>query len=352
MKYNVHNDSCIKDLSVKNKTRDLIRKQINRLSRFGSNYPKELNLDIYFSKDVHDMYQISALVRLKEDIVIVREQDEKAEDCIYKLFDRLKLTLSRKIHKERKNHLRSKRQKRLITLEENLEELQHLKQEKSRDVFNHLLKLLLSDVARYIRRRLKSAEMTSSVKKGKFKLQELLDELYLIIYENVGDIPVNTTESHIWLFQKVDEYLDQKFKELEFEKENFERIENIVDREFELLEEKYTVDAEDEIVPLEDIDHDIAQPDIYMVNDLFLEDSENNLLNDLTLKFNQEEIHGIIEVELAKLPLKKRTIMDLFLINQMTVEEISDIRNCPLKEVDKIVKEVSKDIKKKLSFLL
>ncbi len=40
--------------------------------------------------------------------------------------------------------------------------------------------------------------------------------------------------------------------------------------------------------------------------------------------------------------------MDLFLVNQMTVNEIASVKKIPEQEVECIIEQVSKDLKKKL----
>jgi DNA-directed RNA polymerase specialized sigma subunit len=56
----------------------------------------------------------------------------------------------------------------------------------------------------------------------------------------------------------------------------------------------------------------------------------------------------LIGKEVTKLPVKSRTIMDLFLVNQMTVNEIASVKKIPEQEVECIIEQVSKDLKKKL----
>jgi ribosome-associated translation inhibitor RaiA/DNA-directed RNA polymerase specialized sigma24 family protein len=352
MEYRIHNDACIEDKQERKKSEELIRQHIEKVKRFVDNYPKQMVVDFYFNKINKTDYSISVVIKLKENIILIKEKGNDIEASIHKLIDRLKVALSRKIHKERKEYLYRRKSIQLMALNDSLNEIISIKENETRDLFNQLLKMLLNDIAKYMKRRIKSAEMTSAIKRGKFKLQELLDELYLIIYERIYDIPRDGLKSNIWLYQQADELLERKFNELRFEKENFERLESLVEAEYESLEESFTVDAEEEIIPMEEQDGYEQIADTYVAHDLFVGEDENSLLDEITLKVNQAQIHGIIEMELSKLPLLKRTIMDLYLINQMTIDEISSIKNISGAEVESVLDEVCSDLKLKLISML
>jgi DNA-directed RNA polymerase specialized sigma24 family protein len=284
--------------------------------------------------------------------VLIKEKGNNIETCINILFDRLKVTLSKKINKERKEYLYRRKNNQMIALNESLEEIISTKVNETRELFNQLLKILMNDIAKYMKRRIKSAELTSAIRRGRFTLQELLDELYLLIYDRIYDIPRDPLKSNIWLYRLADDFLDRKLNEIKFEKENFERLESLVEAEYASMEESFTVDADEEIIPMEELDGYEQMANMYAVSDFFVDEDENSLLDEITLKVNQEQIHQIIERELSKLPLLKRTILDLYLLSQMTIGEISSIKNISEAEVESIIDEVSKDLKLKLYSVL
>jgi DNA-directed RNA polymerase specialized sigma24 family protein len=215
-----------------------------------------------------------------------------------------------------------------------------------------LLKDLAKELPKYIKRRIKAAEMTSAVKKGKFKIQELLDELYLMVYDRLESLPESTTAMNNWLYQLADELLEKLFRELEFEKNHFQDLERIVETEYQSQKEEYTEDGEEDIIPVEEWDEYQKMPDWYAADDLIFGEDENSLLDDITLKLNQKEIHELIEKELAKYPAFKRTIMDLYLLGQFSVEEIAETKWISVSEVEEIIHEVNQDMKKKLALLI
>lgn len=351
MRYIINNEKSIRNEAERKAARKIIGKQIRRLDRITRNYPKPVVVDFYFNMADRNTYLLSAVINLKGDMIYLKEKDQNIEAVIHSLFDRMKLTLSRKIHKERKEYLHRRKQRQYAAFIENLPELQELKKEETRPVFNQLLKIILNDVARYIRQRIKSAEMTTAVKRGRFKIQELLDELYMRIYDRIDSIPEDEIKVRTWLYHLADEILQEKFREIEFEDQHFEQLEKIVDAEYRSMEESFTADGEQEIIPLDEADGYEQMADWYSAEDLVYGEDEDTLLDELTLKLNQEEINTFMEKELAKLPLYKRTIMDLHLISQMSVDEIAEIKQISPTEVEAVLREVNADLIRKFTSL-
>jgi RNA polymerase sigma factor (sigma-70 family) len=351
MRYIINNEKSIRNEAERETARKVIGKQVRRLDRITRNYPKPVVVDVYFNMADRNTYLVSAVVNLKGDMIYLKEKGQNIEAVLHSLFDRMKLTLSRKIHKEKREYLYKRKTLQHAAFMENLPELQDLRKETTRPVFNQLLKIILNDVARYIRRRIKSAEMTTAVKRGRFKIQELLDELYMRIYDRIDSIPGDEIKTRAWLYHLADEILQEKFREIEFEDHHFEDLDKIVDAEYRSLEESFTIDGEQEIIPVEELDGFEQMEDLYSAEDLVYGEDENTLLDELTLKLNQEEIHTFIEKELAKLPLFKRTIMDLHLIGQMSVDEIAEIKQISPTEVEAVLREVNADLIRKFTTL-
>jgi DNA-directed RNA polymerase specialized sigma24 family protein len=351
MEFRVHNTKIIENKEQRRTAERIIEKQSRRLQNIGSNYPKPLRLNIHFNKSDRINYLISGIIKLSDGVVFVKEKGDNIESILYILFDKLKVSLNRKINKERKDYLRRSRNRHHKIFNEHLYELQELKKADTRATFNELLKILLSDVAIYVKRRIKSAEMTTAIRKGKFKRQEILDDIYLHIYDHLDELPGDEGLTRIWLYQIADRIMTEKFREIEFEREHFERIAEIVDAEYASLEEKYSVDADEEIVPLEEIDGYELSSNLNMATVLYQED-ENSLLDEITLKINKEDITKLLEQELDKLPILERTIMEFYLIHQMSVHEIAEIKRMPENEIENLTGRICKDLKRVLSFVL
>ncbi len=352
MEYKINNLKCIKDKHEKQAARELIDQLTGRLERVADNYPKPVVVNIFFNKTDNINYQVSIVANLKEHVVYIKEKGKEIEAVLYTIFDRLKLLLNKKIEKERKEYLYKRQKLRLANFNEHMQGLIEFNHEDNQEVFNNLARLLLNDVASYIRRRIKSAETTKAIGQNTFNPQEILDELYLKVYEKKDEIPKQENQTQVWLYKFADRILDNKLKEVEFEKANFERLDAIIEAEYKLINVGFTTDAENEIIPIEELDDIEYAQGRYSARDLLFEEDEDTLLDDILLSYNRRSIHKIIQLELAKLPVLKRTVMDLYLISQFTEEEIAALKDLSVKEVEAIINESSKDVKRKLAQLL
>jgi DNA-directed RNA polymerase specialized sigma24 family protein/ribosome-associated translation inhibitor RaiA len=351
MEYIVHNEKIIENKKHRNEIRGVINKQVQRINRITDNYHKPLCAEIYLNKISDGQYMVSCTVGLKEGVVFVKENGEDLTAMVYKLFDRLKLVLSKRIHKEKKDYLYTKKKTYFSNFNEYLPELRELKAANVQKLYNSLLKKVIGDLAKYIRRRIKMAEYTTAIKSRKIKVQEIIDELYLIIFDRFDQLPKDKAQTNLWLYKITDEILDKKFKELDFENKHFDDISKFVESEYDSLVEKYSVDGDEEIVPVEELDDYYFQSEYYDISDLY-ENNEVSEFDALTKQYSNKELHRIIEKELAKLPLLKRNVMDLYLIGQFTIPEIAQIKNISEIEIEAIIRETNKDLKKKLSFLV
>lgn len=349
MKYILNNTKCLNDKNLHRKVKQVVKKQMNRLSRLTDNYRKPVTVNIFFNQIDNVTYQISAVVVLKQHVIYLKEKETDIETGIYKLFDRLKLSLTRKIQKEKKDYLFRRKKNRLKNLHENIKNLQDLRQETTKETFKKFLEILLHDVSHYIERRIKTTEAVTELNKGSVKVEELLDELFLIVYDEFEEIPVEKEKITVWLYQKADELLDERLNDYQFNRDKLVRIETILEKELEAFDEQFTIDADEEIIPVEELDELIPKTDEHSIYELLFSEDEESLLEEITLKLNQDKIQKIIHLELAKLPVNERSILDLYLIDQLSEEEIAEIKNMAVNEIQDIINKNTNQIKQSLS---
>lgn len=349
MKYIINNVKCIGDKKLQQKAKQLVRKQTNRISRIADNYRKPVTVNVFFNKADKGTYQISVMVPLREHVIYLQENDTNIEAGIHRLFDRLKLSIAKKIHKEKRNYLYRRKKTRLKNFHDNLKNLKDLRQEHTQNTFKKLSKILLHDLGHYIKRRIRATEITAELKMENLKVQELLDELYLILYNNIEEIPTDIKAMNVWLYQKADELLNEKLNEFRFNKEKLVRLDNILEKELKSFDESFTIDADEEVIPVEELDEFTPKADDFSIYELLFNEDEDSLLEEITFNLNQDKIQKIIYLELTKLPENERSILDLFLIDQLTEEEIAEIKNLPTDEIRKIISEKTQQIKQSLS---
>lgn len=348
MNFKIINEHLVKNKKEINRLKNLINSRITEIKLLDNKELQNVNAELYFENTEKEGFQLSAIVKAKNDIFFLQEKQLSPADCVSLLFNEIELKLQKKIHRENKNKLKKRQAVYHKNFSENISHLKRLKDEGSKELFHSLLKILLRQIPNYLKRRLQAAQAARYIKKEKFELLELIDELYLIIYDNIEEIPPAPKESRIWLYQKTDELLNEKLKEAEFERNHMEQLENLEKIQFEDMEETFSVDAEYEIVPAEDLDDYKLSVEKYTANDLFVSEDEESILSDIILTFNRDEINAIIQKELLYLPVIKRTILDLYLIEQLSVEEIASIKKLSEIEVEAIIREVTLSLKKKL----
>jgi DNA-directed RNA polymerase specialized sigma24 family protein len=352
MNFRIINENLEKNKNEINQLKKLINNRITEIKHLDNEELKNVTAEFYFENRKNGDYQLSAIVKAKNEIFFFQKKHLNPEVCVSLLFNEMELKLQKKFYQENKSKLKKQQAAHHKNFSQHIFHLKRLKNEGSKELFDSLLKILLRQIPNYIKRRLQSAQAAHYVKKGRFELRELIDELYLIIYDNVEKIPFTLKESKIWLYQKADELLNEKLKEAEFEKNNMEQLENLQQIELENMEETFSVDAEYEIVPTEDLDDYKLSDEKYTANDLFVSEDEESILSDIMLTFNKDEIHAIIQKELLHLPVMKRTILDLYLLEQLSVEEIASIKKLSEREVEAIIHEVTFSLKKKLIEIL
>lgn len=352
MKYLVRNEKVIRSKHEREKVLHLIEKKVHRVGEIAKNYSKPLTVEIYFKQYNKMNYLVSAVIKLKEGVVYVKEVGSDLTPTLNILFNRLRISLNRRMNKERKDYLYKRKDRRFASVHEYFSELKTLKKEDSKELFNNLLQALLTDVSRYVRRRIRSAEMTTALEKGRISIQEMLDELYLLVYARIDEVPDDSYKINTWLYQLADEVLDKQLNELEFESQHFENLAELIEKESGSMEETFTVDGENEIIPLEELDSFDEQIGMYHPGDFHIDEDENSLLDDLTFQYNKQLIHNFIEKELLKYPVYKRNIMDLYLLHQMSLEDIAEIKRMSPNEIEAVINEVSKEIKVNLALFV
>lgn len=348
MNYKIRNEQIIKNKRERTRLKELIDDKIEKISSLNNNELKNINVEFYIDRIKNRNYQLSAIIKTRNDVFLLQEERMNPTDYILPLYNKIEVKLNKKIHKDKKFKLKCQQTRQSQVLSKNIPHLKRLKIEGSKELFDRLLKILLTQLPDYIRRRLKSAQAVNYIKKDKYSLQELIDELFLIIYDNIDEIPSEADKSRIWLYRKTDEFLNEKLKEADFEKEHKEYLGKLMESEYENMEETFSIDAEYEIIPTEELDDYKWLTEKYSAIDLLVSEDEESILSDIMLNFNRDQINSIIQKELLGLPVMKRTIMDLHLIDQMSVEEIASIKNLSKIEVEAVIREVTLTLKKKL----
>jgi len=215
---------------------------------------------------------------------------------------------------------------------------------KAEDVmqFNKVLSVILSGVKKYMAGQLNRAVRNGIVPRNKYRVEELLDELYLVTYEHIHEIDEENLLT--WLFQKSDELLSNIFKEEAFRKVYVENIDDLTKPEWDEMEEKMTTDADGDLILEEELD-DISYPkNDYVLDDILVRHIEKGIYDKLSKDLSEKEIHQQIDFTLHHLPIMLQSIFDLSVVYQFSPDEIAEIKKMPVDEVRRHLAQAKKSI--------
>ncbi len=211
-------------------------------------------------------------------------------------------------------------------------ELIRLREEEDRKAFNELMQTILPDVEEYIARSLSAAVRNGDIPSGKYKVEEFVNELYLIAFDHIGTIE-DEKELPFWLFKKADELLEERIIENERDTHFIENIERFTAAEWQQMQEEYSVDGEGELVLLEEFDDPSYPKYEYTLADAFIENPESKWIEKLHADLSKNEVHDHIDMVLHRLPAPMKSIYDLAVNQKFAPIEIAKIKGISVEGV-------------------
>lgn len=217
-----------------------------------------------------------------------------------------------------------------------LPHLQQLKKENNRIAFDSLMEKVLPEVKQYINRQLAASLKHNKIPKGKYKVEDFTDELYIEAYDNIENL---TQENllHRWLFSKADKMLEDTLIEEDFDHMYIKNIDDYSKKEWASMEENFTRDGDGDLVMIEELDDLSYAKQDYTLEDVFIENIEEAEINKLNAQLTKQTIHHKVNSALLMLPFQLRTIFELSVNQQFEVEEIADIKKMTTQEVEEIL---------------
>lgn len=222
-------------------------------------------------------------------------------------------------------------------------DLVQLKKEGDQTSFNTLLLKVLPIVKKYITKRLIIALSKGNLPQGKYEPDDFIDQLFIEAYDHFDEVK-NETELHSWLFKKANTLLDDAIIDEEFDEYFFKNIDDYSKPEWDEMEEIFSTDGGGDYVMIEELD-DISYPkNDYILNHVFVEDDNKDIMNKLDKELGDENIRKHTEMVLYHLPLAMRTVFELATKYQFTLEEIAVIQNENLEEVRRLYENARKSL--------
>ncbi len=223
-------------------------------------------------------------------------------------------------------------------------ELVAFKKEGNISSFNDLLMQLIPEIKKYVKGKLNSAEAKGLLDKNRYKSDDIIDQLYIEYYEHFDEVKEDTF-LYAWLFKKADELINDILSEEEFDTYFYKNIDKFSKPEWDEMEEKYSTDGDGDFVMLDEFDNQEYSKNDYLLNHVFIDDADDEIIAALDKKLNKENVKKHSALVLQNFPKPMKKVFELSTAYKFTVPEIAKISNYSIKEVDVYLKNARKKLK-------
>lgn len=236
----------------------------------------------------------------------------------------------------------SKREFRLLVTQ-TFQTISQLKKENNQASFNELILKIMPEMRTYINGRLNTAIKKGHFSKGKYKADDIIDQLFIEIYDSIEDIE-NENDFYLWLFKKTNELLEDIIVEEEFDDFFFKNIDDYSRPEWDEMQEEFSTDADGDLMMIEELDDISYNHNNYTLNHVFVEDNEKALVEKLDKSLDEEEVKNHIAMVLHNLSSNMRNVFELFTNQHLDLEEIAQIKNSTFEDVKELLNEAKRTL--------
>lgn len=330
MKITIHNKHLLKGGSQTNQFEEAIKHHEDWFEKLNA-LVNSNRLDAYLTEQPGGLKATFYLKQSNQQIFAEAEGKDPAA-LAEQLMTRLKSRYLRQL-------ISSRKRIRLDIARDNLSQLENLKKQEDREHFGFLVKQLLPAIRGFVVRYL--SHVNSQVTK-EFTIDDLVDEIYVALYDRFDERPQKASEFSAWSFQIARETLED-FIEKYGAKDGEVSLEKLASEELKKLEEKFTADAEGELIMREDLD-DASYTNGQMGNEI--------LTNDALLDLPEEvEIEPVVNEVLAEAGETNKLAFELFWLHEMTANEIAKALRLQIETVENMIDDVTNSIVSRLKSL-
>lgn len=228
-----------------------------------------------------------------------------------------------------------------MTVNVDLAKLKTYKETGDKKSFNRILTDFLPHLRKLVRHKLRQMETREEIPRNMYFAQDIVDDVYLKVFDEFQEGLIDPDKLKIKMYALAREIL-LNLKEKHTSKRV--SVETLLAEETRELEEKYTADAEGEIVLVEDLDDISYHQDEYKENILVLEEQQiDDLVEGFGLtgdkKLSEAETH-LVGKAYNDLPELSRSVVEHYAFAKFTTVQIAEIHGIPVEEVEKILEKV------------
>ena len=233
-----------------------------------------------------------------------------------------------------------------------LDKLNDYKKSGDTKSFNDVLMKFLPQLKKVIRFKLRNMEKNGFIPRNMYSPQEIVDEVYLKIFEEFDDELNDESRLKVKMFKIAKEILDDIRSKHTGKKISTELL---LRDEMKELEEEYTVDADGDFVMIEELDDISYHLDDFKEKILLLDASEvGELAEDFGLlaevdngKLTDSQVQNIDSV-FSNLPELAQSVISHFSFGKLNIDEIAEIHGIDTDSVKEVIEKVKVRFKKVL----
>lgn len=334
MEYHIRNKKTLNEGGFSKLFEDEVKDKLPKIENKLKNITKPTQLNIYLKKVAGGLFQIKTTLRLADKELIASTQSDNPVAAVNNLMDNLVLQIQKELPRIRKEHL-FKRKRHVNRIGELLAKMEESKAE-SIESFNKTIVSFIPTLKSYILNYLIEQGLN---KKSELTIPELINEIYLMLYNNITERPTDDTRFLGWVFSETKKWLDNYLVQSANTNRKQIDIHSLAMQELSSLEQKFTMDADGELVMFEDLD------DISYFNEQMTQQDEKGEYGNLLL--TEENISGLndtVQKVLKSIDPKAKLIYEMYWFNDMTEQEIAATMGWQLGEVLQTIKTISKQI--------
>ncbi|MDH3323089.1 MAG: hypothetical protein OEM04_08875 [Flavobacteriaceae bacterium] len=202
----------------------------------------------------------------------------------------------------------------------------------------------------FVKQRIKVGENLGVFPKNMYRPNEIIDEVVLEIYENGIHEEMDIDQLRLMMFDLSNNKLMSLFENEKWHKKSIS-TKHILDEELSQLEEKYTMDADNDLIMNEDLD-DISYHQDDHIQLLPYEDAQDNVFSFLDVKdvsqFKDLKYDSGLFKTYYTLPVQTSNVVDLYILGKLNMQEIASILHLEVVEVKRIIDYAKEKFKKHL----
>ena len=207
MKYHIQNLHLVQPTHQQTFFEEEIQKKLKRIERILRGYNKLPELEVHIKME-GAQYVITLTLPMMSKVLAVKEKGTSAVLTLNNALDKLRKAVREQKHIERKEYLYKKKQHIEQRSQQGQQVLQQLHRESDAENFIHYLNQILPDLKHYITREAyRKPVLRLLLKENKLRMNDILNDLYIRIYDAYGkweDIPEKLS---LWVYQVVDQQL-------------------------------------------------------------------------------------------------------------------------------------------------